>query len=59
MLDDNFYKTILLGEQNAWKALIICDYAYVLEGGKIVIEGPRDTLMSDAIVQRAYLGEEK
>lgn len=48
--------TVLLIEQNAKKALAIADYAYVLETGKIVMEGPAQVLAKDARVREAYLG---
>ena len=48
---------MLLVEQNAKKALSIADRAYVLETGKIVLEGKADELMNDASVKKAYLGE--
>jgi len=49
-------KTILLVEQNAKKALAVADYAYVLERGRIVQEGPGQELRHDAAIVRAYLG---
>ncbi len=49
--------TVLLVEQNAKKALSIADRAYVLETGKIVLEGKADDLMNDDSVKKAYLGE--
>lgn len=49
--------TILLVEQNALQALSICDYAYVLENGKIVISGKKENLLNDTKVKSAYLGE--
>jgi len=49
--------TVLLVEQNAKKALSIADRAYVLETGKIVLEGKADELMNDASIKKAYLGE--
>ena len=49
--------TVLLVEQNAKKALSIADRGYVLETGKIVLEGIADTLMNDESVKKAYLGE--
>ena len=49
--------TVLLVEQNAKKALSIADRAYVLETGRIVLEGAADVLMSDDSVKKAYLGE--
>jgi branched-chain amino acid transport system ATP-binding protein len=48
--------TILLVEQNANMALKIADYAYVLETGHIVLEGPAAELASDARIKAAYLG---
>jgi len=48
--------TILLAEQNAFKSLEISDYAYVLETGKILLEGPGRQLLEDPLVQKAYLG---
>ncbi|HAE92823.1 amino acid/amide ABC transporter ATP-binding protein 2, HAAT family (TC 3.A.1.4.-) [Tissierella praeacuta DSM 18095] len=51
--------TILLVEQNAKKALEIADYAYVLETGSLVLEGPGQELLNDEKVKAAYLGEAK
>ena len=49
--------TVLLVEQNAKKALSIAERAYVLETGKIVLEGDAKELMNDESVKKAYLGE--
>ena len=49
--------TVLLVEQNAKKALSIADRAYVLETGKITLEGKAADLLNDPSVQKAYLGE--
>ena len=49
--------TVLLVEQNAKKALSIADRAYVLETGKIVLEGKASALLNDDSVKKAYLGE--
>ncbi|MFP5212163.1 MAG: ABC transporter ATP-binding protein [Acidobacteriota bacterium] len=49
--------TILLVEQNAMAALSIADYAYVLETGRIILEGEGRTLLQDERVRKAYLGE--
>ena len=49
--------TILLVEQNANMALSIADRAYVLETGKIVIQGNAKDLLSDDSIRSAYLGE--
>jgi branched-chain amino acid transport system ATP-binding protein len=51
--------TILLVEQNARLALAISDYAYVLERGRLVVEGPSRELEADPRVQAAYLGRAK
>lgn len=48
--------TILLVEQNAKRALAIADRAYVLETGKITLQGTGDELANDERVQKAYLG---
>lgn len=48
--------TVLLVEQNAYKALSISDYTYVLENGKIKMEGPSAGLLGNPDVQKAYLG---
>jgi branched-chain amino acid transport system ATP-binding protein len=49
-------KTVLLVEQNAFAALKIADYAYVLEVGAIVLEGTGAQLIADDRVRSAYLG---
>lgn len=51
--------TILLVEQNAKKALEIADYGYVLETGRLVLEGPGKELLVNDKVKEAYLGESK
>ncbi len=48
--------TVLLIEQNAGLALQIADYAYVLELGRITLEGPGVELLKNSDVKRAYLG---
>jgi branched-chain amino acid transport system ATP-binding protein len=49
--------TILLVEQNAHAALKHSDRAYVLETGRIVMEGPSKELAADPGIKEAYLGE--
>ncbi len=49
--------TVLLVEQNAKKALSIADRAYVLETGKIVLEGKASELLNNDSIKKAYLGE--
>ena len=51
--------TVLLVEQNARAALKIADRGYVLETGKIILQGPAEDLLANRDVQRAYLGREK
>ena len=48
--------TILLVEQNAKMALSVADYAYVIETGKITMEGKAKDLLNNADVKKAYLG---
>jgi len=49
--------TVLLVEQNAKVALETADYGYVLETGRITLEGAGSRLLADDGVRRAYLGE--
>ncbi len=51
--------TILLVEQNARVALKMADRGYVLETGKVILEGIASDLLENKEVQRAYLGKEK
>jgi len=51
--------TILLVEQNAKAALKLADRAYVLETGKVILEGASSDLLENKEVQRAYLGKDK
>ncbi len=48
--------TVLLVDQNARAALSVADRGYVMEAGRIVLEGAAADLLRDAQVQRAYLG---
>ena len=48
--------TILLVEQNASAALDVADYAYVLETGRVVLQGDAATLANDPAVTASYLG---
>jgi branched-chain amino acid transport system ATP-binding protein len=48
--------TILLVEQNAQMALSVADRGYVLETGRVVLEGNANDLMENPVVQEAYLG---
>jgi len=50
--------TVLLIEQNARAALHIADRGYVLETGKIIVQGSGEELLNNPDVQRAYLGRE-
>lgn len=49
--------TILLVEQNAMAALNVAHYGYVLETGRVTLEGPGSDLLKDEGVRKAYLGE--
>lgn len=51
--------TVLLVEQNATAALQIADRGYVLETGKVLLQGAAEDLLENKDVQRAYLGREK
>jgi len=51
--------TILLVEQNARAALKVADRGYVLETGKVILEGIASELLENKDVQRAYLGHDK
>lgn len=48
--------TVLLAEQNAHSALQICHRAYVMECGRIVLEGDKHSLLNNEDVRKAYLG---
>jgi branched-chain amino acid transport system ATP-binding protein len=48
--------TTLLVEQRVAEALASCDYGYVLESGRLVLQGPHDALLADEKVKQAYLG---
>ena len=48
--------TVLLAEQNAYAALKIAHRAYVIESGRIVLEGDRDSLLNNPAVRKAYIG---
>ena len=51
--------TILLVEQNARMALEISNYAYIMESGKIVLEGPSAELKNNPDVKEFYMGVTK
>jgi branched-chain amino acid transport system ATP-binding protein len=48
--------TIILVEQNVKEALEIADYGYVLQAGRLVLEGTKEELVSSDMVKKAYLG---
>ncbi|MGF6999930.1 ABC transporter ATP-binding protein [Paraburkholderia sp. GAS32] len=48
--------TVLLAEQNAFAALKIAHRAYVIENGRIVLEGDHTSLMNNEAIRRAYVG---
>ncbi len=55
-LNRDYNLTILVVEQNALASLEISDRGYVLEAGRIVMEGPADNLVKDDGIREAYLG---
>jgi branched-chain amino acid transport system ATP-binding protein len=48
--------SVLLVEQNLHKALAIAHHGYVMQTGRIVMEGPGQTLLHDETIKKAYLG---
>jgi branched-chain amino acid transport system ATP-binding protein len=48
--------TVLMVEQNAYMALQLAARAYVMETGRITLEGPAGDLMQNEQVRKAYLG---
>ena len=50
--------TILMVEQNARASLRISDRGYVLETGRVVLQGSSEELLNDSDVKRAYLGKD-
>jgi branched-chain amino acid transport system ATP-binding protein len=57
-LRDRLGLTVLLVEQNARSALKIADRGYVLENGRVILQGTAGELLANRDVQRAYLGRE-
>ena len=57
-LRDMYGLTVLLVEQNARSALRIANTGYVLETGRIILQGPSEDLLLNRDVQRAYLGRD-
>jgi branched-chain amino acid transport system ATP-binding protein len=49
-------RTVMLVEQNAYAALAIADHGYVLENGRVALQGPAAQLMHDDYVRQTYLG---
>ncbi len=56
-INENLGMTILLVEQNAHMALKIAHYAYVLETGNIILEGPCSDIAHNDLVRKTYLSE--
>lgn len=48
--------SVLLAEQNAFAALKIADRAYVIENGRLVMEGDRQTMLGNEAIRKAYIG---
>jgi len=55
-INEEMQTTILVVEQNAKIALAISNYAYIMENGKIVLEGPSDKLQDNPDVKEFYMG---
>ena len=55
-LNEREQTAFLLVEQNAKAALSIADYGYVMEGGRVVLDGPADKLRDNEDVKEFYLG---
>lgn len=55
-LRDRYDTTILVADQNAHMVLSICDRAYVIENGRIVMEGTPEELKKNERIREAYLG---
>jgi branched-chain amino acid transport system ATP-binding protein len=49
-------RTILIVEQNAYAALSVADYGYVLENGRVSLAGPAEEMIEDDYVRQTYLG---
>jgi branched-chain amino acid transport system ATP-binding protein len=49
-------RTILIVEQNAYAALSVADYGYVLENGRVSLAGPAEELIENDYVRQTYLG---
>ena len=57
--DEHLEDSILLVEQNAQMALSVADRAYVLETGRVVMDGTGAELLADENVKAAYLGKKR
>ncbi len=49
-------RTVMIVEQNAYAALSVADYGYVLENGRVALEGDAEILIDDDYVRQTYLG---
>ena len=58
-LNKDLGMTILLVEQNARMALKVADFGYIMESGKIVLDGPKEDLVNNEDVKEFYLGGDK
>ena len=47
---------MLLAEQNAFAALKIAHRAYVIENGRLVMEGDKDAMLGNEEIRKAYIG---
>lgn len=53
---DELNTAMLMVEQNAKLALEFCDYGYIMENGRIALDGPSSALLGNQDVQEFYLG---
>jgi len=53
---DRSSTSVMLVEQNARMALALADRAYILEVGRVVMEGPAQEMARNDVVRKAYLG---
>jgi len=56
LINKELNTTILVVEQNAKIALAISDYAYIMESGRVVLEGPSRELQKNPDVKEFYMG---
>lgn len=58
-INDDEKTAILMVEQNAWAALNLAEYGYVMENGRVVMDGPAEKLRDNEDIKEFYLGMSK